>query len=222
MKKCQLSNTINKTVYTIYKTLYFHKVVHAICISILIMCAFTKPVFANLVVRPSQVSTAQTVLFDVGVPAQKNLPTVAVRLIIPKGVTDVTPNVKNGWTISVKTNGENVTEIDWTDGIIPQGVRDDFYFEAQVPEKETLLKWDAYQTNRDGSIISWSHAPTENPQDESIYPPYSTTRVISDFNVSESDIDSDLSVRVNFTVFLSVISFILSLSTFVIVIRRKK
>src|SRR5882762_2161811 len=107
------------------------------------------PAFAHVVVKPATVGTAAFQTFTMGVPNEKDSPTIAVRLIIPEGLKYVSPNVKSGWTIDVKKNGTGedakVTEIDWTSGSIPAGQRDDFIFSAQVPSKETTLKWDAYQ-----------------------------------------------------------------------------
>src|SRR5262245_35655513 len=56
---------------------------------------------AHVVVKPSQVGTAAYQTFDMGVPAEKDLPTVGLKLILPSGLNEVTPNVKNGWQVHV-------------------------------------------------------------------------------------------------------------------------
>src|SRR5260221_1352655 len=117
-------------------------------------------------------------------PSEKDVPTVGLKLLIPKGVQDVVPNVKAGWSVNMVKNGDTVTEIDWADGVIPPGERDDFLFQAQVPATTTTIKWKAYQTYADGSTVSWDHSPSSNPEDDSAPPPYSTTTIINDLQVT--------------------------------------
>src|SRR5207249_3731710 len=82
---------------------------------------------AHAVVSPNQVGVAKFQTFSLGVPSEKDSNTVAVRLLIPQGLTYVTPNVKLGWKIDIKKQGtgENavVNEIDWTGGSVPVGLR---------------------------------------------------------------------------------------------------
>src|SRR4029078_6241590 len=92
---------------------------------------------AHVVVKPNEVGAAAFQTFTVGVPVEKESPTVGLRLVIPEGVKYVSPNVKPGWKIDIKKQGEGedavVTEITWTGGEIPSGQRDDFVFSAQAP-----------------------------------------------------------------------------------------
>lgn len=144
------------------------------------------PVFAHVVVTPKEVGIAKSQVFDVSVPTEKDIPTVALKLLIPKGVEEVTPNVKPGWTIHVVKNGDTVTEIDWTDGSIPAGQRDDFFFKAQAPAISTTLKWKAYQTYSDGSVVRWDQTLAPDSKKSSESTPYSTTQVINDLTASQS------------------------------------
>src|SRR4051812_36632548 len=95
------------------------------------------PVLAHVVVKPSQVGVGAFQTFSIGVPVEKDVPTIGLRLIVPEGLEYVSPNVKPGWRIAMKKSGtgENakVTEISWTGGLIPAGQRDDFVFSAKVP-----------------------------------------------------------------------------------------
>ncbi|HVS79355.1 MAG TPA: DUF1775 domain-containing protein, partial [Candidatus Paceibacterota bacterium] len=102
---------------------------------------------AHVIVHPSEAGVASYQTFDMSVPVEKDFPTVALKLLIPDGVTNISPTVKPGWTIDVKKdeNG-NATEIDWTGGSIPVGERDDFTFSGKVPAAATTLAWKAYQT----------------------------------------------------------------------------
>lgn len=139
--------------------------------------------FAHAIVSPSQAGVASYTTFSLGVPSEKPQATVAVRLLIPSGVLDVTPNVKQGWKVSVKKDSNaNVTEIDWTGGSIPAGERDDFVFRAQVPATPMTLEWKAYQTYADGTIVSWDQEPVANSADDDsgTTGPYSQTEVVDD------------------------------------------
>jgi len=157
----------------------------AILTSILGLFIFTAfPAFAHVVVKPDQVGIAAFQTFSMDVPNEKDNPVVALRLVIPDGLKYVSPNVKPGWKIEIKKDGEGdkakVTEISWTEGLIPAGQRDDFLLSAQVPPNETTLSWKAYQTYSDGSTIAWDHAPSKDPQNDSAPPPYSQTKIVND------------------------------------------
>ncbi len=134
---------------------------------------------AHVVVKPNTIGIGSTETFKVNVPTEKDIPTVGLRLLIPSGVTSVVPLVKPGWTISLKKDGDTVTEIDWSNGTIPPEQKDEFSFSAKVPAKETTLIWKAYQEYADGSIVEWTHAPSKN-EDDDANPPYSTTKVMND------------------------------------------
>lgn len=158
-----------------------------------------KTISAHVGVKPNQVGVAAFQTFTVGVPVEKDMATVAVRLVIPEGVEHVSPNVKPGWTVTTKQSdvpegisdgdehGEGpVTEILWTGGVIPKGQRDDFLFSAKVPGEETTLKWKAYQTYADGSVIAWDLDKSQQPKDSegkddySKSGPYSETKIVND------------------------------------------
>ncbi len=140
------------------------------------------PAFAHVVVKPTSVGVGAFQTFSVGVPNEKDTPTVFVKLIIPEGLNYVSPNVKPGWTITIKKSGEGdsakVTQIDWSGGTIPPGQRDDFVFSAQVPASESTLIWKAYQTYQNGDVVSWDQEPTDSDSEKVM--PYSTTKVIND------------------------------------------
>ncbi len=148
------------------------------------------PVLAHVIVFPSKVGIAKLQTFDMTVPTEKDKPTVAVKLLIPQKVTDVVPNAKQGWNINLVKNGDNVTEIDWTNGSLAPGQRDDFYFEAQVPPIPATLYWKAYQTYSDGTVVSWDINPeslknlSDSQQDQLADSEnkgeYSTTNVVND------------------------------------------
>lgn len=192
-----------------------------IFIQIFLTCLFfVSPVLAHVVVRPDKVAIGKFQTFTIGVPNEKDIPTVGVRLLIPEGLQHVTPNVKSGWNIEVKKEKvyegmkgetlntgeeapytEKVTEIIWTGGSIPAGQRDEFLFSAQVPAETTTLIWKAYQTYEDGTEVAWdteaeevtSHDDDAEDEHKKETGPYSRTEVINDLQ------DGNMSSAVNTT-----------------------
>lgn len=152
------------------------------------------PAFAHVSVKPAQVGVAQYNDFVVNVPNEESTPTIQLRLVIPEGLKNVTPNVKPGWNIQIKKVGkgesERVSEVIWSGGSIPVGQRDQFVFSAQTPATESVLVWKAYQTYGDGDTVAWEHDPATikpmaNGEDDHNAPrPYSSTKVINDLAVS--------------------------------------
>lgn len=183
------------------------KIIISVTTALLGLFLLVVPVFAHVGVKPSQVSVGAFQTFTVGVPNEREVATIGIRLVIPEGLEHVSPNVKPSWKIEVKheeMSGENVesndhsehkvTEIIWTGGVIPQGQRDDFFFSAKVPVNETTLSWKAYQTYADGQIVSWELTPDmEQPKDEkgnpdfSKFGPASSTKVINDLETKVSE-----------------------------------
>jgi uncharacterized protein YcnI len=182
------------------------------------------PAFAHVIVKPSEAGVAAFQTFTMGVPSEKDNPTVALRLVIPDGLQSVSPNVKPGWTIDIKKQGSGddakVTEIDWTGGSIPAGQRDDFIFSAQVPSKETSLQWKAFQTYEDGSVVSWDQNPDsmKNLSDEQMEAnekkglgPYSMTNVINDLTPSTSPGRQNRATKESLPTVLSIVAIALAL-----------
>ncbi len=134
-------------------------------------------VSAHVVVKPSSVNPGAFQTFTVGVPVEKNTPTKEVRLVIPNGLNHVTPNVKPGWKVTTKKDGEIISEIIWSGGSIPAGQRDEFVFSAQVPSATTTLLWKAYQTYVDGTVVAWDKDPKTLKDHEG--EPYSETKVLT-------------------------------------------
>lgn len=156
----------------------------------LLMGLMTANAAAHVVVKPAEVPTAGFQSFVVGVPNEKDIPTVSLKLTIPQGLAYVTPNQKAGWKISVDKTGSGesatVTAITWTGAIAP-GFRDDFGFSAQVPDQPTELQWKAYQTYADGTVVSWDQA-SEGGHDEEggNSGPFSVTKVVSESSTDAS------------------------------------
>ena len=177
---------------------------------------------AHVVVKPNTVGIGAFQVFITGVPSEKSTPTVSLKLILPSGLNFVTPNVKPGWKVEVKTQatGKKITdddgllvdemksvEIDWTGGSIPIGQRDEFSFQAQVPTTPTTLAWKAYQTYQDGRVVAWDQTPGSNAET-----PYSVTQVVDDLAKATTPRASWWNRnQVNVTLGISLLALIISL-----------
>jgi uncharacterized protein YcnI len=152
---------------------------------------------AHVVVKPSETGVGEWQTFNVSVPSEKESPTVSVKLLIPEGLESVAPNVKPGWNVKVVKTGEGesavVTEIDWTGGSIPGGLRDDFFFSGHVPAEATTLKWKAYQTYGDGTVVAWDANEEDIPlndqgeRESDTMGPFSETKVINDLTAAPTE-----------------------------------
>jgi len=162
------------------------------------------PALAHVVVKPNQVGIGAYQTFTVGVPNEMDNPTIALRLIIPSEIESVSPNVKPNWEIDVKKIGEGenakTTEIDWSDGSIPVGQRDEFSFSAKVPASETTISWKAYQTYQDGTIVSWDQDPNlmkdlsdsqKEVNEKKGLGPYSQTKIFNDLESAPNTINNE-------------------------------
>jgi periplasmic copper chaperone A len=158
--------------------------------------------FAHVVVKPTEITTSARTNFVVSVPTEGNSPTVELKLLIPEGLKSIRPNVKPGWNIQIKKESDNadarVTEIIWSKGNIPAGMRDEFVFSAQVGDQPTSLNWKAFQKYQSGQIVPWDQEPqtvtkylVEHPEAagshaDEIPKPFSITKVIAQTENSPS------------------------------------
>ena len=177
---------------------------------------------AHVVVHPNEVGVGAFQTFTVGVPNEKDNPTIALRLLIPEGLGSVSPNVKPGWKIDIKKTGDGdnakVTEIDWTAGSIPAGERDDFLFSAQVPAQASTLSWLAYQTYQNGEVVSWDQQPKTNMTDSQREEmektgkgPYSETKIVNDLaSASLAPVQTQTPRAVNTSLLVSIVALGLS------------
>jgi len=195
---------------------------------------FAFPVSAHVIVYPHQAGIAATQDFTVSVPNERDNPVTSVRLLIPQGLVDVSPNATPGWKITVKSKGSGddavVSEIDWNNGSIPVGQREEFIFQAQVPPTPTTLAWKAYQTYSDGTVVSWdvdpakmanlSDAQQDQLADKENRGEYSTTQVINDLAPSNAPTESPSS-EVQVADVLSGFAFIVAIAAFAIAAKKK-
>lgn len=94
------------------------------------------------------------------VPAERDSPTVRVRLLVPDGVTVTSFMSVSGFlrTVERGTNGR-VTAVTWTGRIHPDEFQR-FLFSARNPAEAGVLRWAVEQTYADGTVVRWDdHLP---------------------------------------------------------------
>jgi uncharacterized protein YcnI len=112
----------------------------------------------HVVVTPGEVETGSFPTFVMSVPTEEEVPTVKIKLAIPKGVTLFAVEPVPGWEIStVKAKNGRVTALVAT-GSLPPGFFQRFAFVAAAPAKATTLVWRAFQTYEDGKVVRWTGA----------------------------------------------------------------
>jgi uncharacterized protein YcnI len=164
-----------------------HSVTKKISISTVLMSVFllflSATVSAHVVVSPKEVLTAQRTTFALSVPNESDVSAVVgVRLVIPEGLSSVTPFAKAGWTIEMVKNGEGeeavVSEINWTSAgsNVPVSLKDEFLFGAKAPVDTSELIWKAYETYSDGMVVAWDQEPSDAEDNM----PYSVTKVVNE------------------------------------------
>lgn len=172
---------------------YIHVTMFSVIASVVTL-ALSGVAAAHVVVRPAEVATTTFQTFTVSVPNEKDITTTSVKVLVPAGVEHVTPTQKSGWNIDIESSDDVVSAITWSGGAIEKDLRDEFTFSAKTPEKQTDLKWKAYQTYSDGTVVAWdkedggSGHSSDNPNEG----PFSVTKVVADTEVEKvTDTDSD-------------------------------
>ncbi len=143
------------------------------------LLTFADTVSAHVTLSPKEAVVGYTT-FTVNVPTEKEIPTVAVRLVIPEGVEVHGVLPVAGWTHTEKkmemdgnekpdhegdesSHHGKVTEIVWSGGKIADGEFMQFPISISYAGDPKQLVWKAYQTYSDGSIVAWDDTSEKNP-----------------------------------------------------------
>lgn len=197
----------------------------------LVTLLFSATVSAHVVVKPAEVVTAGFQTFTIGVPNEKAIPTTSVKVLIPSTVSHVSPTQKTGWEVTTEKEGAGeeaaIKSITWSGGSIGEGLRDDFTFSAQVPEKPTELQWKAYQTYQDGTVVSWDQASEGGHGEEGGNSgPFSVTQVVSETagetaTKKADQAAADAKTTANRSLYIAVAALVLSLVGVALATRKK-
>ncbi len=163
------------------------KIPLAAAVASLFILASASQVAAHVTVKPGEAGTAAYQVFTVNVPNEKEIPTVAVKVLVPEGVTSVTPTNKAGWDIAVERDGAAARSITWSGGEITDSFRDEFTFSAKTPDAPAELQWKAYQTYADGTVVAWDQdAEDGHGHGAADQGPFSVTNVADDLEDATS------------------------------------
>jgi len=121
---------------------------------------------AHVTVLPEKPKLNSEQEFVVRVPVERNVATVAVRVLFPEGVNVSQFAPEAGWTRRVLlTADERPRGVIWQGGRIAPGEYGDFRFLA-TPRRAGQAVWRAFQTSADGKVKPWT-GPPEKPGVES-------------------------------------------------------
>ena len=180
-----------------------------------LLIALPTTAFAHVVVKPSEATSASYQTFNVSVPNEREVDVTQVKLLVPDGVTSVTPTQKTGWEVSVEKSGTGETalvkSITWQGGVIPAELRDDFSFSAKTPAKSGELTWKAYQTYADGVTVAWDKSGASSGHGGDTGPASVTKIIADDIKSPEQIAAEDAQTSANRAIYLAIISSVIAL-----------
>lgn len=112
-------------------------------------------------------------------------PTVAVRMTLPSGLSDVKPEHKPGWKITIKRykfSGSGPQppgppeEIEWRGGPLPDDEYESFGITMQLPPNPGIIYFPTIQTCEKGAN-NWVHIPAQGQQWHDVNEPAPFVRV---------------------------------------------
>jgi len=117
------------------------------------------PASAHVVVLPSVVPEGSPTEFTLEVPTERNLPTIAVRVMFPSQVSVYSFQVPPpGFTVTpIYAKNQSLIGVIYR-GKIPVGEYEDFHF-LGTPFSTGQTLWPAYQTYADGLVKPWNGPP---------------------------------------------------------------
>lgn len=181
---------------------------------ILIMSLVAGVASAHVTIDPNQVPQDSWQKLTIKVPTEKDIPTTKVKIVVPDKAEIMNLEPAPGWTYAVEkdANGK-ITSITWTaegKGLLP-GEFMQFNVMAKVAKDAKTLRFKAYQTYQDGSLVKWI-----GPEDSDHPAPVIKVTALAANDTATTD-NSSLPLYLSIAaVVLSVIALILSL------VKRKK
>ncbi|TCP19755.1 uncharacterized protein YcnI [Scopulibacillus darangshiensis] len=135
-------------------------------ISILsIMFVFTLTVAniasAHVTVSPDKVAKDSYQVFTLRVPTEEDVPTIKVKVTIPKGVDISRFEPKAGWSYKIeKDNTGKIISVTWTaeNNGLTSTEFGEFKMQGKVSADADKLVWKAYQTYKGGKVVKWIQA----------------------------------------------------------------
>jgi uncharacterized protein YcnI len=120
--------------------------------------ALTAPAFAHVTVWPKESSQGAREKYEIRVPNEKKVDTVAVEVRFPAGLRVTSIEQKPEWrTEPLRDASGNLVGARWTGKLAPEQFTE-FGILAVNPAKGSDLVWTAIQAYADGSKVEWSGA----------------------------------------------------------------
>jgi len=121
--------------------------------------AVAAPASAHVTVLPSQLVVNEGQEVTVRVPTERDIPTIAVEVDAPPGVTVFAAQPAPGWRQTTLLTPDGRTRgVRWSGGRIGVGQFMDFHLLA-TPTKTGQVVWRSRQTYADGKVKPWTGAP---------------------------------------------------------------
>jgi uncharacterized protein YcnI len=123
------------------------------------------PAPAHVVVQPAESRPADSQIYRVVVPTERDVPTVDVRLRVPPGIDfALVESPPAGWTGKVVRKGDRIEEIRWSGGEIPPDGFAEFRFLVRNPVESGDITWPVVQRYANGDVQRWiGPADSESP-----------------------------------------------------------
>ena len=121
--------------------------------TLVLILAATAIARAHVTVWPQQSRGGAAERYTVRVPTEVQVPTVAVELEVPAGVTVTGILVAGGYTYETRREGDRIVAITWKQEIKPAEVAE-FVFFARNPRAQQI-SWKARQRFADGTSADW-------------------------------------------------------------------
>jgi YD repeat-containing protein len=118
--------------------------------------AMSAPAAAHVTVWPNQSAPGAREKYELRVPNEKQVDTIAVEVSFPTGLKLTSFEQKPGWNTEVRRDASGaITGARWTGRLPPQQFTE-FGLLAGNPASGRDLVWTAVQTYADGTKIEWS------------------------------------------------------------------
>jgi uncharacterized protein YcnI len=177
----------------------------------LIMSLVVSVASAHVEVEPNQVLQGSEQVFTIQVPVEKDMPTTKVQVAVPDKVEIESIQPVPGWTYTIGKDADGkITNITWAavgKGLQP-GEFEEFNITGTAEKGAKTLRWKAYQTYQDGSVVKWI-----GPEDsEHPAPVTKVTAAATDNGAAATTQNSSLPLYLSIAAaVLSVIALVLSL-----------
>jgi len=128
-------------------------------IALAVGLAVAAPASAHVTVLPSQLVVNEGQAVTVRVPTERDIPTVAIEVDAPAGVTVFAAQPEPGWRQTTLLTPDGRTRgVRWSGGSIGVGQFMDFHLLA-TPTRTGQVVWRSRQTYADGKVKPWTGAP---------------------------------------------------------------